>query len=157
MTFEASYVVTEADAIAGAAVTNTATVTGTPTFGTLTDQTASESVTIAPPSADLAITKTNTAGVNGEVDQADDTVTSGTTTTYTVTVINNGPNGVTGALITDVVGSGLTCAGTDSVTLSGDGVPAGSFTIADLTGAGIALGRLENTESTVISYTCIVN
>ena len=41
--------------------------------------------------ADLRLTKTNTPGVNGEVDQAADTVVSGTTTSYSITVTNNGP------------------------------------------------------------------
>ena len=102
--------------------------------------------------ADFSITKTNTPGANGEIDQASDTLTSGQTTTYTIIVTNNGPDGVAGALITDVVGAGLTCPATNPLTLSGTGIPAGSFTIADLTGAGITLGRLELGETTTISY-----
>lgn len=114
-------------------------------------------VTVAAVTADLSITKTNTAGVNREEDQAADTVTSGTTTTYTLTVTNNGPDAVTGGVVTDVVGAGLTCAGTDPVTITGNGVPAGSFTVADLTGAGITLGTLEDTEATELTYSCTVN
>ena len=45
-TFEATYEVTVADAIAGTDITNTATATGTPTSGTLVDPTASESVSV---------------------------------------------------------------------------------------------------------------
>ena len=114
-------------------------------------------VTVASVTADLSITKTNTAGVNGEVDQAADTLTSGTTTTYTLTVTNNGPDAVTGGVVTDVVGAGLTCAGTDPVTITGDGVPAGSFTIADLTGAGVTLAELLDTQSAVLTYSCTVD
>lgn len=157
VSFTSSYVVTEADALSGNAVTNIATATGIPAAGTLTDPIANESVTVSSPKADLSITKTNTPGVNTELDQAADTLISGSVTTYTLTVTNNGPDSVDGVVVSDVVGSGLTCTGTDPVTLAGNGVPAGSHTIADLTGAGITLGRLENTESTVLSYSCIVN
>ena len=109
------------------------------------------------PAADLSITKTNTPGVNGEVDQADDTVTTGQFTTFTLVVTNNGPSAVTGALVTDNPSSGLTCTGTDAVTITGDGVPSGSFTIADLTGAGIALDTLTDGQSTILTYSCEVN
>ena len=106
--------------------------------------------------ADLLITKTNTPGVNGNVDQASDSVNSGGTTTYTLTVINNGPDMVTGALVTDTPGSGLTCPATNAVTVAINGVPFGSFTVADLTGAGITLSALGNGESAVLSVTCNV-
>ena len=115
-----------------------------------------ESVTVRS-RADLSITKTNTPGVNGEVDQTNDTVTSGATTSYTLTVTNNGPDTVSGAVVKDLVVSGLTCTSTDAVTITGDGVPAGSFTIGDLIGAGITLGGLADGEKTTISYTCDVN
>ena len=116
--------------------------------------TASASVTAA---ADLSLTKTNTPGVNGNVDQADDTVFSGSTTTYTLTVTHNGGDDSTGAVITDTPGAGLTCDAADPVTITGDGVPAGSFTIADLTGGGIALGTLSSGQSTTLTYSCQVN
>ena len=119
--------------------------------------TTTEMVLVEPARADFSITKTNTPGANGEIDQASDTLTSGQTTTYTITVTNNGPDGVAGALITDVVGAGLTCPPTNPLTLSDSGVPAGNFTIADLTGAGISLGRLDAGEATTISYSCLVN
>lgn len=159
VTFVATYVVTEADVISGGDITNTATVTGEPVIGSLpsTPITADEAVTVAPLDVDLSLTKTNTTGVNGEVDQAADTLTSGDTTTYTVTVTNNGPDTITGAVVTDTVVEGLTCSATDSVTISGDGVPAGSFTIGDLTGAGITLETLADGEVTNLSYTCDVN
>ncbi|WP_170288358.1 GEVED domain-containing protein [Marilutibacter maris] len=109
------------------------------------------------PASDLAITKTNTPGVNGEVDQAGDTVVSGATTTYEIRVTNNGPNEVTGALVRDTPAAGLDCQPGNPVTISGDGVPAGGpFTVADLTGAGIALGALADDETTVLSFTCSV-
>ncbi len=52
------------------------------------------------PQADLLITKTN--GVNS--------VTAGTTTTYSIVVANNGPSTVTGATVTDPIPANLTNA-----------------------------------------------
>jgi len=117
---------------------------------------ATEMVDVVPPNADFSITKTNTPGANGNVDQTSDTLTSDQMTTYTLVVTNNGPDGVAGAIISDVVGAGLTCPASNPLTLSGTGIPAGSFTIADLTGTGITLGRLELGETTTISYGCLV-
>ncbi len=118
---------------------------------------ATVTITVLAPSADLSITKTNTPGVNTDIDQASDTVTSGQSTTYTLVVTNNGPDGVTGAVVTDTPSSGLTCSAADAVTLTGDGLPAGTFTIADLTGAGITLGALLDGQSTTLTYSCDVN
>ncbi len=115
-----------------------------------------ESVTVLS-RADLSITKTNTPGENSEVDQTDDTVTSGSTSTYTIRVTNNGPDSITGAVVRDAPGAGLTCNASDPVTLSGDGVPAGTFSIADLTGSGITLGNLDDGQTAIISYSCEVN
>lgn len=104
------------------------------------------SVTVAA-SINLSITKSN-----GVTD-----VTSGTTTTYNLVVSNSGPDAATGAVVTDTPGAGLTCPGGNAVTFSGDGIPSGSFTIADLTGAGITLGTLGNGQSVTLTYTCNVN
>ncbi|WP_390588506.1 hypothetical protein [Erythrobacter sp. MTPC3] len=106
---------------------------------------------------DLSITKTNTPGVNGEVDQASDTVVSGSTTTYTLVVTNNGPDTSVGAIVTDTPGTGLSCPAANAVTITGSGVPPGSFTVSDLTGVGITLGSLANGESTTLSFSCTVN
>lgn len=99
------------------------------------------------PIADLVVSKTNN----------ETGVTSGATTTYTITVTNNGPSPATGALVQDTVASGLTCPAANTVTITGDGVPAGTFTVAELTGAGIALGTLNATQSTTLSFACTVN
>ena len=117
---------------------------------------ATASVTVAP-SADLSITKTNTPGVNGEVDQASDTVTNNATTNYTIVVTNSGPDPITGALVQDTVGGGLTCPAGNPVTITGDGVPAGSFNFGDLSGTGITLGTLAVGESTTLSFACQVD
>lgn len=99
------------------------------------------------PTADLAITKTNNATVQ----------TSGNSTTYVLTVINNGPDLVTGALVKDTPGAGLTCPAGNSVTVVVNGTPTGSYTMADLTGAGISLPTLLNGQSATFTYTCQVN
>jgi uncharacterized repeat protein (TIGR01451 family) len=103
-------------------------------------------ITVAP-SADLRIVKSN--GVT--------TVLSGSTVTYTVTVTNIGPDTITGAIVTDVVGSRVTCPAGNTVTITGSGVPAGAYTIANLTGAGIALDALASSQSAILTYSCQVN
>ncbi len=118
--------------------------------------TATAIITVAP-TADLILTLTNTPGVNAEVDQSSDTVTFGNVTTYTLTVTNNGPDAITGAVATAAITSGLTCNAADAITITGSGAPSGSFTIGDLTGAGVTLGTLNNGDSTVITYNCTVS
>ena len=109
------------------------------------------------PSVDLQITKTNTPGVNGEVDQAGDTLLSGSTSTYTLVVTNAGPGPVTGAVVRDAPGAGLTCPPGNSVNITGSGLPTGGpFTIADLTGTGIVLGTLSAGQSTTLTFSCTV-
>ena len=99
------------------------------------------------PSVDLAIAKSN--GVSQ--------VFSGSTITYNLVVTNNGPDSSSGAVVTDVVGAGLTCPATNPVTITGSGAPSGSFTISNLTGVGITLGALGNGQSVTLTYSCQVN
>lgn len=111
--------------------------------------------------ADLRITKTNTPGVNGNVDQTGDTATSGASSTYTLTVTNAGPDAVTGAVVSDTPVTGLTCPATNPVTCAGPAgaCPAGALTVADLT-AGITLGTLAASvpnNQVALSLTCQVN
>ncbi|MBT2745266.1 MULTISPECIES: GEVED domain-containing protein [unclassified Lysobacter] len=107
--------------------------------------------------ADLSITKTNTPAA-GALDQINDTLDSGQATTYTLLVTNDGATAVTGAVVRDTPGAGITCPPGNAVTITGDGVPAGSFTVADLTGAnGIVLGALAAGQTTTLSFTCQVN
>lgn len=94
--------------------------------------------------ADLTITKTNTPGVNGDVDQPADTVAQGSPTTYTIKVTNNGPASVTGAIVKDTAVSGLACPVGNAVTCTGTGCPAGPITIANLQ-SGLTLGTLTAT------------
>jgi len=99
------------------------------------------------PSVDLVITKSN----------GTTSVLSGSTTTYTLTVTNNGPDSATGAVVTDTPVAGLTCPAGNPLTIAGPGAPVGAFTFSDLTGAGVVLGTLGNGQSVTISYTCQVN
>lgn len=57
--------------------------------------------------ANLSITKTNTPGVNGEVDQAGDTVDAGSPAIYTLVATNAGPDAAHGAVVRDQPISGL--------------------------------------------------
>lgn len=108
-------------------------------------------------STDVSTTKTNTPGANGEIDQTNDSVTSGQSTAYTISVTNNGPDVAIDTLVRDTITAGLSCTNSDSVTISGDGIPSGSFTIADITGAGITLGPLAVGETALLTYSCTVN
>jgi uncharacterized repeat protein (TIGR01451 family) len=99
------------------------------------------------PQADLQITKTN--GVNG--------VVPGTSTTYRITVTNNGPSAVTGATVTDTLpalltGASWTCATCTPASGSGDisvtvDLLSGQSAVIVLTGTvpATATGTLTNT------------
>ena len=106
------------------------------------------------PILDLQITKTNTTAA-GPNDQANDTVTPGATTTYTLVVRNNGVDPVIGAVVRDTATAGLNCPGGNTVTVAGPAAAlptGGPFTVANLTGAGIALGTL-NPATDVVTFT----
>lgn len=109
--------------------------------------TVTDTINVSSPIVDLKIEKTNNSN----------TVKNGQTTTYVLTVTNLGPDTATGAIVTDAVGSGLACTSTDTVAISGVGAPSGTFTIADLTGAGITLGTLALNQTTTLTYSCQVN
>ena len=108
--------------------------------------TSTATVTVNP-SFDLQMSKTN----------GTTTVFSGSTTTYTLTVTNNGPDSATGAVVSDTPGAGLTCPAGNAVTFSGAGAPTGSYTIGNLTGAGITLGTIGNGQTVTVTYSCQVN
>lgn len=110
--------------------------------------------------SDLRITKTNTPGVNGEVDQAVDTVTSGATTTYSITLTNSGPLAADGTIVRDPVPTNLVCT-----TASCGGVIGGAICPA-VTGAallsalqspgGVAVPTLPVNGSATFTLTCQV-
>ena len=129
---------------AGTAITNTASVTDYVTGDS--NDSGSATVTVSP-SANLSIVKSN--GVSS--------VVSGSTITYSLLVTNNGPDSTTGAVVTDLPGAGINCPVGNPVTITGSGIPAGSFTVANLTGAGITLATLANGQSATLTYACQVN
>lgn len=109
--------------------------------------------------ADLRLTKTNTPGVNGEVDQAGDTVVSGTTTVYTIVVSNLGPDAANGALLQDPAPTGAVCS-TASCTAAGGAacpVATGAALVTAMQGAGAAIPTLPNGGSVTVTMTCTVN
>jgi uncharacterized repeat protein (TIGR01451 family) len=106
------------------------------------------------PQADLQITKTNTPGVNNNVDQANDTVARGSTTTYQIVVSNAGSADVTGAVVKDPASTGLTCS---TLGCTGAACPA-SPTVAQLQSpSGVTLGNLLANTSVTFSLGCQVN
>ncbi|MFZ1476290.1 MAG: hypothetical protein WAT18_00980 [Sphingorhabdus sp.] len=118
--------------------------------------TATASVTVDS-YADLRITKTNTPGVNGEMDQAADSVVSGLPTSYSLVVTNSGPSRVTGAIVTDTPVAGISCPASNPVNISGAGIPPGSFTVADLIGTGITLATLLSGQAATLTFDCVVD
>jgi uncharacterized repeat protein (TIGR01451 family) len=89
--------------------------------------------------ADIRITKTNTPGVNGEVDQAADTVDSDATTVYTITVTNDGPKPADSALVVDPPPTGLICTTATCIATGGAVCPVqtGAALVTALQGAGV--------------------
>ena len=102
------------------------------------------------PSASLVITKTDNKGATS----------TGGTNSYFVTLTNQGPSTANNAIVTDVVGAGLTCPPTNAVTCSVIGAgavcPAGALTIASLT-TGVTLATLPSGGALQFAYTCNVN
>jgi uncharacterized repeat protein (TIGR01451 family) len=96
----------------------------------------------------LGVTKTNNNG----------TVTSGATTTYTLTVTNYGPSAANGAVLTDPASPGLSCVSVVCSTSNPAGnCPAvGSTTVANLQGSGIPLGTLPNPVTLTFTLSCNV-
>ena len=104
-----------------------------------------------------------TAAANIVIAKTDNktTATSGGTNNYVVTLTNQGPSVANDVIITDVVGAGLTCPGTNAVTCTVTGAgavcPAEPLTIANLTGAGITVATLPVNGALQVAYTCNAN
>ncbi len=109
--------------------------------------------------ADLRLTKTNTPGANGEVDQAADTVVSGASANYSIVVTNLGPDAANGSVVTDPAPTNLTCT-TASCTATGGAAcpaPTGAALVAALQGAGATIPTLPLNGSVTITLTCTVD
>ncbi|MGY0504698.1 prealbumin-like fold domain-containing protein [Luteimonas sp. e5] len=98
--------------------------------------------------ADLEISKQ-------QLNPAGDVVAGGAVE-YQLEVTNHGPATVTGAVVKDTPGAGLTCPAGNTVTCSGPGCPASAQTVGTLTGAGITLGTLTANQSVTLTFSCTV-
>ncbi len=104
--------------------------------------------------ADLQIAKTNNNTAP---------LVAGTTTTYVLTVTNNGPAAVNGAVVRDTpntpsspTGAGLNCPAANPVTCGpAAACPAGT-TVGTLTGSGVTLGNIANGGVVTLTFTCNV-
>ncbi len=108
--------------------------------------------------ADIRITKTNTPGVNGEVDQLADTVDSGAATVYTITVTNDGPKPANETVITDPLPTDLICT-TATCSASGGAVcpvQTGAALVGALQGAGATVPTLPVSSSVNFLLSCTV-
>ncbi len=120
-------------------------------------------ITNTPASADLQITKTNTPAA-GASDQAGDSVTRGTTTTYDLVVRNTGPASANNATLRDPSVSGLVgCVlGTPACVASGgascpvSGNAAGQLSVANLQGSGVQIPLLPMGGVATLKLACTV-
>jgi hypothetical protein len=107
-------------------------------------------------SANLSITKTNTPGTNGEIDQAGDTLLSGGATTYIVTARNTGPASANGAVVRDQPAAGLSgCAVTACNATGGAACPAAPGNL--LTAGGTAILAFPSGGTAAFTVVCSVN
>jgi uncharacterized repeat protein (TIGR01451 family) len=107
--------------------------------------------------ADIRITKTNTPGVNGEVDQVGDTVDSGANVSYAIVVTNDGPKPANDTLVTDPAPTNLICASATCTATGGATCPAptGAALVAALQGAGATIPALPVNGSVTIALDCV--
>lgn len=108
----------------------------------LSNNTASATVTI-PVSTNITITKTNAVS----------TVVSGSSTVYTITVSNLGPNAAAGTVLTDPAATGLNCTSV-ACSASGGAVCPASPTIPALQGAGLTIPTFPAVSELVFTVTC---
>ena len=126
------------------------TFTATPPVGTTdpTPATATDTDTVNP-IADLVVTKTD--GVAS--------VSAGGTTTYTLTLTNNGPSAANNATISDAAAAGLTKTGIGACTPAGGavcptvGAGAGQMNIANLQAGTVVVPTLPSGGSISFSVT----
>lgn len=105
--------------------------------------------------ANLQISKTNTPGVNGNVDQVADTVTSGVTTAYTIVVSNTGPTSANGTVLRDPAPTGLTCSAATCGSPTG-GAVCPVVTVAALQSAGgVTIATMPANSSLTFTLTCV--
>lgn len=105
---------------------------------------AQATVTV-PVSTFLSVSKTNTQT----------SVVSGSTTTYNLTVLNNGPNAANGTVLQDPAVAGLACTGLACSASGGAACPS-PLTVGALQGGGLTLGTFPASSQLVFLLTCNV-
>ncbi len=136
--------------------TGPATLSGS----TLTIGTTGEAIacryTNARPSSDVSVTKTNTPGANGNVDQAADTVVQGSTVGYSIVVSNAGPNAANGTVLRDPAPTNLNCTSVTCGSATGGAVcPAVSIAALQSVG-GVTIATFPGSGSLTFNVTCTV-
>lgn len=108
--------------------------------------------------ADVRITKTNTPGINGEIDQGADTVDSGAATVYTIVVTNAGPKPANDTRVIDPLPAGLDCPTAVCSASGGAACPVqtGAALVAALQGAGVVLPALPVNGNATFVLNCTV-
>ena len=110
----------------------------------------------------IVCTYTNTsiaAALTISKDDGKAIATSGGTNSYVLTVANAGPASANGSIVTDTVGTGLTCPAGNTVTCTSSVAglcPTRSLTFSDLT-TGIPIATFPPNSSLQFAYTCNVN
>ena len=117
------------------------------------------SATITPPAnTDSSCTFINTRSANIGISKSDGvtSLVAGSTTTYAITVTNNGPSDGDGSVLKDPLATGLSCTAVSCSSVSGGAAcPApASVTIAALQGVGISLPVLPASSSVTFSVVC---
>lgn len=108
------------------------------------------------PPADISVTKTNTPGINGNVDQTADTVARGSSVNYAIVVSNAGPNAANGTVLRDPLPTNLTCTAVSCGSATG-GAVCPAVTVAALQSAGgITIATLPSSSSLTFTMTCTV-
>lgn len=131
----------------------------TPSATTLTG--ATRTVVYTPPAnadSSCLFTNTRTAALTLTKTNSLDSVTAGATTSYAITLANNGPSDADGATFRDPAATGLACTSVSCTGVSGAAsCPAGgSVTVAALQGGGITLPSFPAASSITFAVTCNV-
>ncbi len=107
--------------------------------------------------ANLTLTKTNTPGVNGNVDPPADTVVAGTiNNAYTLVVSNTGPDPADNTVIRDPLPSGQTCTAVTCGSQTGGAVCPAVTVGALQSPAGVTIATLPANSSLTFILTCTV-
>ncbi len=129
----------------------------TPSATTLTG--ATRTVVYTPPAnadSSCLFTNTRTAALTITKTNSMNSVTTGSTFSYSITLGNDGPSDADGSILRDPAVTGLSCTSVSCTGASGSAsCPAGgSVTVAALQGTGIALPTFPSASSISFSVTC---